>query len=175
MNFMKNRGNHFNQDNLIEYFYGESSNSKEIEDHLRVCQNCHESYLYLKKDIESISNNFKHDFWHKQQKSIMSEISQVQETKTALWGHWLKPAFVTIVIIILFIGVYMKLNYTTLKYTDNDRFEEILLENVTQLTDQPLTSSLDYLDFQEEDTQDTEFTDSLDDLEIFGYWTDLDA
>ncbi|MGA1867286.1 MAG: hypothetical protein ACMUJM_01950 [bacterium] len=179
MNYMKSKDNHIDQDQFIEYFYEESPNSREIEDHLRVCQRCHERYLDLKRDMQSISDHFKHDFWRIQQRRIMSKISQIQESKTALWVRFLKPAFIGAVLIILFggiyFGIYFRSHDASRMYTENDRIEEIFLEKVSQLVNQPLTTSLDYLDFQEEDTEETEFPEYLEDLEILAYWPDLEV
>jgi hypothetical protein len=159
----------------MEYLYKESTNPGEIKEHLRVCQSCHKRYLDLKRDMESISDHFKHDFWQTQRKRIMSQVSQVQEIKDASWVKWLRPTFVTIILIILFIGIYSRLNHTPIKYTEKDMSDEIFLEYVSELAQQPLTSALDYLNFQEEEDQEENDTYSFEKLEIFGYWPELEA
>ena len=174
MNFMKLNNNHIDEENLMEYFYNESPNPERIEDHLRVCQSCHERYLDLKKDMESISDHFKHDFWHTQRKGIMSCITQAHGVKDAFPVKWLRPAFVTIILIILFISIYSRLNHTPpIRYTEKDVSEEIILEHVTELSEQPLTSALDYLNFEEAEDQEENDAYSLEKLELFDYWPEL--
>ena len=103
MSFMKHNDNHLDQEKLIEYFYGESPNPEEVQDHLRVCQRCHKEYLGLKKDMESVSDHLKQDFWHTQRKEILSEVARIQRAKEVSRAKWLlKPAFVMIMLIILF-------------------------------------------------------------------------
>jgi hypothetical protein len=159
----------------MEYLYKESINPEEIKEHLKVCQSCHERYLDLKRDMESISDHFKPDFWRTQRKGIMSQVSQMQEVKDSSWVKWLRPAFVTIILIILFIGIYSRLNHTPIRYTEKDMSDDIFLEYVSELADQPLTSALDYLNFQEEEDQEENGTYSFEKLEIFGYWPELEA
>jgi len=125
--------------------------------------------------MESVSDHFKHDFWQTQRKRIMSEVSQIRKAPKTAWARWLKPALVTIVIIILFIGIYSRLNHAPIRYTEKDVSDEIFLEYVAELVDQPLTSALDYLDFQEELDQEENDFDSYEKLEIFGYWSELEA
>ncbi len=176
MSFMKLEKNHLNEEDLMEYFYKESPDPEGIEDHLRVCQSCHERYLALKKDMGSISDHFKHDFWRTQRKGIMSRVTQAEDVKDASRVKWLRPAFVTIILIILFIGIYSRLNHTPIiRYTEKDISEEILLEHVTELSEQPLTSALDYLNFDEEEDQEESNAYSFDKLELFGYWPELGA
>lgn len=175
MSFMKLKGNHLDQEDLIEYFYKESPNPEEIKNHLRVCQGCHERYLDLKKDMASISDHFNQGFWQTQRKRIMSEVSRIQGAKDASWVKWLRPALVTIVLIILFVGIYFRLNRTPIMYTEQDMSDEIFLEHVAELVEQPLTSALDYLNFQEEEDQEENDAYSFDKLEVFGYWPELGA
>ena len=176
MSFMKHNKNHLNQEDLLEYYYKESPKSGEIEEHIRICPGCHKRYLELKSDLESVSNNFKHDFWREQRKKIMSQASKVREAKDTSRVKWLRPAFVTIIIIVLFIGIYSRLNHSPIRYTEKDMSDEIILEYVTELAQQPLTSSLDYLSFQEEEEdQEESDTYSFEKLEIFGYWPELGA
>jgi hypothetical protein len=179
VSFMTYKKNHPDQDQLIEYFYGESPNPFEIKDHLRECRACHERFLDLKRDMASISDHFKRGFWRTQRQGIMTESGRIHETKDVSWAKWLiRPAFVAIIVIILFVGIYTRLNHTPVRYTEKDISEEILLEHVAELADQPLTSSLDFLDFREEedtDDQETAFDYSLDKLDLFGYWPELGA
>lgn len=173
---MKHKENHLNQDELIEYFYKESPNAEEIEEHLLSCKSCHERYLALKKDMGTISSNFKQAFWAKQHKEIVSKVRSYQRAKSTLWIKWLRPAFVAAMFVFLIIGVYLKFNYhTPIQYTQQDISEELLLEHVSDLVNQPLTSALDYLDFQEEGDQEENGVSSFDKLEIFGYWPELEA
>lgn len=163
------------------YLYMESANPGEIMEHLKVCQTCHKRYLDLKRDMESISDNFKNDFWLKQRKRIMSQVGQVQDAQDTYWVKWLRPAFVTIILIILFIGIYSRLNHNPIRYTEKDMSDDIFLEYVAELATQPLSSALDYLNFQEEEEEKEEEEQeeidnySFEKLEIFGYWPELDA
>ena len=154
MSFMKHNEDHLDQDKLIEYLYGESPNPEEVQDHLRVCQRCHKEYLGLKKDMESVSDHLKQDFWHKQRKEILSMVAGIQGGREASLAKWLlRPAFVIIILIVLFVGIYSRLNHSPIRYTERDISEEIFLEHVAELVDQPLTSALDYLDFQEDPSE----------------------
>ena len=179
MSSMTDKKNHPDQDQLIEYFYGESPNPGEIEAHLRECKGCHQRFMDLKGDMASISDHFKSGFWRTQRQGIMAGIGKIYETKRVSWAKWLaRPAFVAVVVIILFVGIYSRLNHTPVRYTEKDMAEEVLLEHVAELVDQPLTSSLDFLDFREEedaDDQEAAFDDSLDKLDLFGYWPELGA
>ena len=179
MSSMTHKKDHPDQDQLIEYFYGESLNPGEIEGHLLECKACHERFLNLKRDMASITDHFKGRFWPTQRQGIMTEIGRIHETKDVSWAKWLiRPAFVAIIVILLFVGIYTRLNHTPVRYTEKDISEEILLEHVAELVDQPLTSSLDFLDFLEEedaDDHETEFDYSLEKLDLFGYWPELGA
>jgi hypothetical protein len=159
----------------MEYYYKESQKADEIKEHIRICPDCHKRYLDLKRDMESISNSFKRDFWRAQRKRIISQTRHVQEAQDASRIKWLRPAFVTIIIIILFIGIYSRLNHNPIRYTEKDMSDEIFLEYAEELSQQPLTSSLDYLNFQEEEDQEESDTYSFEKLEIFGYWPELGA
>lgn len=178
MNSMRNKGNHLDQEALIEYFYQESSNPEEIKEHIRTCPRCREQYDELQRNMEAVSKDFKHDFWRTQRKMILSRVEQAPDAKGVSLAKWLlRPALVTIVLLVLFVAVYSRLNHAPFRYTEKDRSDEILLEHVAELTDQPITSSLDYLDFQEEDAadQENEFDYSSDKLDIFGFWPELGA
>lgn len=178
MNFMKHKGNHLNHEELIDYFYQESPNPQEIKEHIRTCRRCREQYDELKRNMESLSEHFRHDFWRTQRKMILSRVKRAPDAKGISWAKWLvRPAFVTIMLLVLFVAIYSRLNHAPFRYTEKDRSDEILLEHVAELIDQPITSSLDYLDFQEENAadQDTEFDYSSDKLEIFGFWPELGA
>ena len=179
MSSMTEKKNHPDQDRLIEYLYGESPDAFEIEEHLSECKGCRHRFMALKRDMASISDNFKSGFWRTQQQGIMAEISKINESKCVSWAKLLaRPVFVAVIVIILFVGIYSRLNHTPVRYTEKDMTEEVLLEHVAELVDQPLTSSLDFLDFREEedsDEQETTFDDSLDKLDLFGYWPELGA
>jgi hypothetical protein len=47
--------NHFNEEALIEYHYGESASSAEIAHHLRECSDCARSYAAIMRDLAEIS------------------------------------------------------------------------------------------------------------------------
>lgn len=179
MSSMTHKKDHPDQDQLIEYCYGESPNPGEIKDHIRECKACRERFLNLKRDMASISDHFKSGFWRTQRQGIMTEISRIHDTKDISWAKWpIRPAFVAIIVILLFVGIYTRLNHPPVRYTERDISEEILLEHVAELVDQPLTSSLDFLDFRGEedaDDQETAFDSSLDKLDLFGYWPELGA
>ena len=173
---MKHKENHLSQDELIEYFYNESPNSGEIEEHLYSCKGCHERYLELKKDMETISSNFKQAFWMKQHREIVSKVRSCQEAKSSLWIKWLRPVLIAAVFFFLIIGVYSRFNdHAPIQYTQQDISEELFLDHVSDLVNQPLTTTLDYLDFQEEWDLEENDTSSFDKLEVFGYWPDLEA
>ena len=173
---MKHKENHLNQDELIEYFYKESPNTEEIEGHLKSCKRCYGRYLALKKDMETISGNLKQEFWARQHQEIVSKVSAYQGAKSTLWVKWLRPAFIAAIFVFLIIGAYLKFNYhPPVQYTRQDISEELFLEHVSDLVNQPLTSALDYLDFQEEGEQEESDTSPFDKLELFGYWPELEA
>jgi len=178
VNSMRHKGNHPDQEELIEYFYQESSNPEEIQEHIRACQRCREQYDELKRNMESLSEHFRHNFWQKQRKMILSKVNRIPDAKEVSQAKWLlRPAFVAIMLLVLFVAIYSSLNHAPVRYTEKDRSDEIFLEHVAELIEQPITSSLDYLDFQEEDTsdQETESVYSSDKLEIFGFWPELGA
>jgi hypothetical protein len=175
---MRHKENHLNQDELIEHFYKESLHPDEVEDHIRACQSCRERYDELKRDLDSISDHFRHDFWQTQRKKILSEVNRIRRTEEVSLLKWLlKPAFVTIMIIVLFVGIYSRLNHAPIRYTAKDKSDEIFLEHVAELIEQPITSSLDYLDFQDEDTVDqgAESIIPSEKLDLFGFWPELGA
>jgi len=173
---MKHKENHLSQDELIEYFYNESPNAEKIERHLLSCNSCHVRYLELKEEMETISNNYKGEFWVKQHQGVLSKVKSHREAERTLWAKWLRPAFVAVMLAFLIIGIYVKfLHHAPIQYTQQDISEELFLENVSDLINQPLTSALDYLDFQEEGDQEENDTYSFDKLDIFGYWPELEA
>ena len=172
---MNDERKHLLQEDLIEYFYRESPDHEEIKKHLQECQGCNEKYLNLQSSMEKISNNYKGDFWAKQRDCIMSEVGRMQKGRKSLWAWWLRPAFAVTILAFLLIGLYSRLNHAPVIYTQKDATEEMLLEQIVELNDQPLTPLLDYLDFQEEEEdQQSDYTYSFEKLEIFGHWPELD-
>ncbi len=173
---MKDNEDHLTQEKLIEYLYKESQNPEEIETHLLACKSCKGIYSALQRDMEAISDDFRRGFWAEQKGSIMSVVRSIQAEKHALRTRRLMPAIVLPVLVFLILGIYIKLNrHKPIEYSQEDVTEEILLEHVAELVDQPLTSALDFLDFQEEDIQEQLYTYSLERLEVFGFWPELDT
>lgn len=176
MSFMKkDETKHLNEKELIEYFYKESASPETIDRHINECDYCNKEYLKLKEEMALISRNFKKGFWEAQRQGIISEVKRIQGVKRPrpLWVRWWRPVFVTVVLSFLIIGIYTHLQHNPMNYTQMDIEEEFLLERVAELVAQPLTSTLDFLAFKEQE-EELLYDFTFEKLDLFGYWVELD-
>lgn len=183
MSFMKDKERHLREEDMIEYFYKESSLPEGIEGHINVCPRCNARYLRLRREMKDLTENYKREFWIRQRERIRAEIKGNAKEEKAAWS-WraaLRPAFAAALLVFLAIGIYYQAHRIPVGYTQKDMEEELLLERVSELVSQPLTTALDDFSFQmEEDTQDEEdvleeYTYPSEQLDMFGFWPELDA
>lgn len=173
---MKDKRKHLDENMLIEYFYQAAPFPEQIEEHLKGCLRCKREYQKIKQDMEWVSEWYKRDFWDVHRQRIMSELEGIQGTKRPLWARWGSPVFVTTVIAFIIIGIYFGRRVVPPQYTDRDVREEIVLNRVSEMIDEPITSSLDFLDFDLDfkDKEEAAYGYSFEKLDLFGYWPELE-
>lgn len=150
---MRKKKVHYSEEKFLEYYYDREAAGEEFGEHLLSCPACGGHYLELERSLDNIKSAFQDEreiHWEAQRQRIMARLQEPE--KPAYMVPWRKLAPLTVAILIA-VGLIFSLNPGKEKLPMDDYYarlsqdDDLLLREVQNLVNRPLSESLDTINF----------------------------
>jgi hypothetical protein len=149
----KNRP-HYPDEKFLEYYYDREAVEEGFGEHLLRCPECSDRYLELERSLDGIKTAFREGreaHWNAQRQRIMDRLEETENPAPAMPWRKLAPlAAAALITITLIFSLNPKSGVppvTDEYYSRLSRNDDLLLQEMQDLMDRPLTESLSTINF----------------------------
>jgi len=144
---------HYDEKKFLEYYYDPGAYEDSIGRHLMSCNECNSYYRELERFFTDVKSAFSEEpeiNWEAQRRRITARLEETEKHSYAI--PWLKLAPLAAAIIIS-VGLLFSFNgekriaTTDDYYTSSGQSDELLLREIQNLIDKPLSDSMKTINF----------------------------